>query len=113
MSIESPWHTFPGPDNPTTLINVVLLQPVAGSVYVIVEAPITIPVTRPVDEPTVAIPGALLVHTPPAGVDESVTVLPVQMLVLPAIGVGVGFTVTLNELLAPEHRLFATVSVPV
>jgi len=52
------------------------------------------PVTIPVDEPTVALVTALLVHVPPASALESVVVPPTHTEAVPVIAAGNGNTVT-------------------
>jgi len=54
--------------------------------------PADIAFTRPVDEPTVATPGRLLLQVPPPP-SISAEVLPVQIAVLPDIAAGSGLTV--------------------
>jgi hypothetical protein len=65
-------------------------------VYVIVAVPPEIPVTTPVDEPTVPMAVALLLHTPPDVVQPSVVVLPTQTVAVPVIDAGNGLTVTVE-----------------
>lgn len=55
--------------------------------------PAAIPVTRPDDEPTVAVPVALLVHTPMPVASESVVVRPWQTDAVPVIATGRALTV--------------------
>jgi hypothetical protein len=62
-----------------------------------VAVPAATPVTIPVVEPTVAMPVAVLVHTPPGVVLLSVAVEPMQINAVPVIAAGVtgtGLTVT-------------------
>jgi hypothetical protein len=59
------------------------------------------PVTMPLDEPTVALPVALLVHVPPASALDSVVVAPWQTVVVPVIAAGNGFIVTSPTLIQP------------
>ena len=56
--------------------------------------PATIPVTIPVEDPTVALP-LLLLHVPPAGVEFSVVVAPTHTVGFPVMVVGFGLTVTM------------------
>ncbi len=56
--------------------------------------PFAIPLTVPVDEPTVAIVILLLVHTPPVGEELKVDEDPVHMANTPVIAPGCAFTVT-------------------
>ena len=58
-------------------------QPV-GIVYDIMVVPVSTPVTTPVVEFTVAIAGALLLHTPPGVLLKMVVVLPELMVVTEA-----------------------------
>lgn len=44
--------------------------------YVIVAVPLEIPVTSPLEELTLAIPDALLIHVPPGAASVKVTVAP-------------------------------------
>jgi hypothetical protein len=70
-------HTEPDPlmaeGRLLTEIVFVLLQPVP-IVYVMFVTPKEPPVTMPLDEPTVATPGRLLVQVPPIGVEPRVIV---------------------------------------
>ena len=59
------------------------------------EVPALTPVTRPVVEPTVALP-LLLVQVPPP-ISASKVVAPVQTFVVPLIEDGKGFTETVTE----------------
>ena len=52
------------------------------------------PVTIPLKDPTVAIPGAPELHVPPEDVSVKVAGTPAQMTALPDIGAGNGSTVT-------------------
>lgn len=65
-----------------------------------VVVPITTPVTIPVERPTVATPGALLVQVPPPGLN-TVTVAPAQTAIGPVMAVGSGFTVTVMVVVQP------------
>jgi hypothetical protein len=56
--------------------------------------PALTPVTTPLDEPTVASAGLLVLHVPPALASESVVVEPAQTVVTPVIEAGSGLTVT-------------------
>ena len=62
-------------------------------------------VTIPVDAPTVAIPEAPLVHTPPVVVLESVDVAPTQADTVPVIVAGSGFTVTVETAKHPVGNM--------
>lgn len=66
------------------------------SAQVMFTVPAAIPVTTPEDEPTVAIDVLLLDHVTPGVISISVAVLPVQTVLGPAIGNGVGRTVTVR-----------------
>ena len=82
--------------NGFTVATAVMMQSV-GNVYVIVAVLVVIttpPVTRPVAEPILAIPEALLLHVPPVVASLNVVVSPEQTLRVPSIAVGDGFTVT-------------------
>jgi hypothetical protein len=57
-----------------------------------VEEPAITAVTTPEPEPTVATVVVLLVHVPPDDPSVSVSVVPVQALVSPVMGVGEGLT---------------------
>lgn len=62
-----------------------------------VAIPAVTPLTIPVDEPTVAMPVAVLVHIPPEVVLLNVAVEPMQINAVPVIAAGVtgtGLTVT-------------------
>jgi len=75
------------------------------------------PVTTPDIEPTVATDVFELVHMPPAGVAESVVVLPVQIEapgtpVAPTAITGTGLTVTSIVTKQPVARLYVIVATP-
>ena len=53
------------------------------------------PVTIPVDEPTVAIPVALLLHVPPVVASVKAVVSPEHTFIVPVIDAGNGFMVTI------------------
>lgn len=55
--------------------------------------PTDIPVTTPVEDPTVATPGEPDVHLPPATESLKVVVLPSHKVVVPLMIDGIGFTV--------------------
>ena len=80
---------------------VVVLQPVVGSVYVIVVLPAVLPVTIPVVDPIDAIAALLLVQTPPVVGSVSVRVCPTQRGAAPAIAAGNGFTVSVRVVKQP------------
>jgi hypothetical protein len=61
---------------------------------VIFVVPAATPVATPVLLPIVAIATSPLLHVPPAGVVNSVVLLPIQALAVPLIAVGNAFTVT-------------------
>ena len=81
----------------TVMVFVALPQGVA---YVIVTAPLLIPVTTP-EAFTVALEGLLLLHVPPGTVLVSVMEEPTQTVLLPDMGAGVALTVTDFVLLHP------------
>jgi len=62
--------------------------------------PALAPVTIPVEDPTLAMPLLLLLHTPPEILPVKPVVRPTHTLVVPLI-TGVVFTVTVNELEQP------------
>ena len=53
-----------------------------------IEDPVVTAVTKPVDEPIVAIPGLLLVHDPPGVASLSNVVEPIHKVDKPVIGAG-------------------------
>jgi hypothetical protein len=59
------------------------------------------PLTKPVEEPTVAIPGMALIQTPPVLVSVSVVVDPAHSNKVPDIRPGTGFTVTVVVTMQP------------
>jgi len=89
-----PLHTVPAPviviGAGLTVTAVVALQP-AAEVKVIIATPVSTPVTRPVDDTTVATPVLPLTQVPPV-LPDSVVVLPLHKVPAPLI-TGVGFTV--------------------
>ena len=62
------------------------------------------PVTTPVVDPTLAIPGALLLHVPPPA-SLNVVVKPEQTVKLPNIAVGNGLTVTSAVMIQPVPKV--------
>ena len=78
--------------NGLTVNTVVVEQPVVN-VYVITVVPGATPVTTPVVEPTVAIPGVPLLHVPLPEL-VNVRVKPTHTLAVPLIAPGFEFTVT-------------------
>ena len=105
--VVSPGHTlrFPriAPGNGLT-VTVVVIEHVVGNVNVIIEVLGTntdIPVTTPDDEPTIAIPVALLVHVPLPDASDKDVVKPEHTLFIPSMAVGNGFTVTTVVMIQP------------
>ena len=86
--------------NGLTVTTRVLIQ--EPSVHVIIAVPAPVPLTMPVDAPTVAIAVLLLVHVTPAVVVENVVVLPTQTVAVPVIAAGVVSTVILYIVKQPE-----------
>ncbi len=78
----------------------------------IVAVPAVAPVTTPDDELTVAVPEALLVHTPPVGDEDNVVVDPVHTESVPDIAEGVVFTVTAFVAKQPVLNVYVIVAVP-
>ena len=76
----------------TETVAIALQEP--DVVYVILTVPAATPVTIPVDEPTVAVPVALLVHVPPNVASLRVIAFAVQRLLDPLIAEGTVLTVT-------------------
>ena len=85
------------------------LQP--PTVYIIEVVPALRPVTTPAVD-TVPTAGVLLLHVPPVVVLVSVVVPFTQMLVIPVITAGNGFTVSTAVLRQPLVRLYVIVDVP-
>ena len=77
-----------------TVIVLYAEHPVEANPYVMVAVPAVMPVTSPVDDPTVATEVLLLLHTPPLVASLSAVVNPTQTAAVPVIGTGVGLTVT-------------------
>lgn len=67
--------------------------------------PAAMPATIPLDEPTVAMPGLLVLHVPPAGVLFRVVLAPAHILNIPVTDVGFIFTVTMAVLLHPVGKV--------
>ena len=86
-----------GPLIPTgfefTVTGVVTVQPEPNE-YVMVAVPAVTPVTKPVDDPTVAIVVEPLLHVPPPVASLSVVVVAIHTCVVPVIEGGSAFTVT-------------------
>ena len=74
--------------------------------YVIVADPAATPVTAPVIEFTVAVEGALLVHTPPDVVLVKIVLDPIHAFVVPPIAANVGNAFTLTTTTSVEEQLF-------
>ncbi len=94
-----------------TVIAFVRIQPV-DPVYVIVAVPAEIPVTTPVVLPTVATPGALLVHVPPGVASVNVIVEPTHTADGPAITAGNAFTVITLVVEQPPPNEYVIVTIP-
>ena len=92
--ITGPPTMAPGAGNIVTVF--VMMQPVVVNLYVIMELPPLIPVTRPEVDPIAAIEGLPLIPVPPVDVVLSEVVNPSQAYKVPVIGLGVGFTVTVR-----------------
>lgn len=60
----------------------------------IVDVPADMPLTMPLDDPTVAAEVVPLVHVPPASVFANVVVVPTHTDIVPVSGAGTGFTVS-------------------
>ena len=74
--------------------------------YVIVAVPAATPVTAPVIEFTVAVEGALLVHTPPDVVLVKIVEDPIHAFIVPPIAASVGNALTLTTTTSVEEQLF-------
>ena len=84
---ELPMQTVPGPEPMAGAGDTVTIMPSAqpvAIVYDIIVVPVNIPVTTPLVELTVAMAGALLLHTPPGVALKIVVVLPELMTVTEA-----------------------------
>ena len=77
-----------------------------------VDVPDDMPVTIPVEEPTVAIPVLPLVHVPPLVASLKVVVKPAQTDAVPVIDDGNGFTVATIVVIQPVARVYVIVEVP-
>jgi len=73
-----------------------------GRVYVIVVVPGATPVITPVAIPTVATAEADVLQTPPAAAHINVPEAPVQTVVVPVIGDGIGNTVATIPAMHPD-----------
>ena len=65
---------------------------------------VAVPNVAPVTTPVLligAMPGALLVHTPPGVMSLNVTVEPIHTLLLPLIAAGIGCTVAIAVMIQP------------
>jgi len=93
--IVEPTHTADGPlivaGKALTVTTAVVEQPLPIE-YVIVARPAAIPATMPVEEPTVAVPGALLVQLPPGVRSLNVVVNPMHTCSVPVMGAGAPVT---------------------
>jgi hypothetical protein len=97
-------------------VTVVVIEQVVGKVYVITVVPPGFPapplLTTPLPDPTVATDDTLLLHVPPDRPLLNVVVNPAHIVVLPAIVVGNGLTVTDTDLLQPVGKMSVIVAVP-
>lgn len=113
-AVVDPWHTLDVPviaEIGLTVTIVVVIHPV-DAVYVIVLVPAKMPVTIPVDAPTVAWPGILLLQVPVPVVSLSVNVEPTHIEpVLLRIAV-IGLTVIPKLRLQPVGNVYIMVSIP-
>jgi hypothetical protein len=98
-----------GAGSALTVTTVVITQPV-GKVYVMVAAPTVSPVTMPVNKLTVATVVLLLLHVPPAVASLNIVVSPKHTFVLPVIGAGNGFTVTVVVMKQPNVYVIVVVA---
>ncbi len=90
-----------GPGVVTTVTILVTKQPEEPA-YVIVDVPVDMAVSMPVEEPIVATEVVPLLHVPPGVMLLNVTTPPVQIVPDPSIDVGEGITVTVVLTLQPD-----------
>ena len=86
--------------NGLTVTTNVAIQPVPR-VYVIVDVPDDTPVTKPVEEPTVAFAVLPLVHVPPLVASLMLVVKPAHTVAVPVMDEGSGLTVTTTVEIQP------------
>jgi hypothetical protein len=102
--LVSPTHMTPTPaigkGLALTMTGMVAKQP-EGKVYVIVTRPANTPVTKPLEDPTVAMIDGVPLHIPPAEASVSATDDPEQTLPMPVIPSGEVLTVTLKTAMQP------------
>ena len=101
----APEHITPPPDTVKTegladTPKVAEAEHPDGNVYTIIDVPELTLVTKPVEEPMVAMAGLLLVHTPPATASLIVVVAPLQTPNKPVSGAKL-LTVRPTELVQP------------
>jgi hypothetical protein len=89
----------------STISGLLMEQPVAPRVYMIVTVPAATPVTTPVDTPTLPIAGALLIHVPPGTTSVSVTADPTHTAPGPIIAAGNALTVTITVAAQPVPKV--------
>ena len=110
-----PTQTFADPligaGNGFTVTIRTALQPVTGSVYIIVSRPALIPVTTPVAE-TVPIAGVVVLHAPPGVAEVKAAVRPIHTWPGPPMKAGTGLTVTVAVLIQPVPREYVISAVP-
>jgi hypothetical protein len=94
-----------------TLIILVIKHP-EPTVYVISHVPTPIPVTTPVVNPIVAMPGQRQLQEPPAGVLVIVAVVPTHTADGPPIAVGNALTVMMLMALQPVVAVMVIIHVP-
>jgi len=75
--------------------------------------PVFTPVTMPVEVPTVAMIGLLLLHVPPVVASVRAVELATHVVAVPAIAVGNGLTVTVFVTLQPAPGVYVITAVPV
>ena len=97
-------------------VTVVVMEQLVGKVYVITVVPPGLPglplLTTPLPEPTVATEDTLLLHVPFGNPSLRVVVKPAHIVVLPAIAVGNGLTVTVTERVQPVGSVDVITDVP-
>jgi hypothetical protein len=114
--VEEPEHTVLLPTiegTATTVTSLVVVQPVAAAVNVIVDVPEEAPVTAPIAllVPIVATDRVPLTHVPPTEFVR-VVVVPTQVVAVPPIAAGSALTVTIAVFLQPVGSVYVIVDVP-
>ena len=104
--VADPTQTFgmpvmAGANGDMVTVTVTYTEQPAPEEYVIIDVPADMPVTTPVEEPTAAVVGALLVQVPPVALLLNVVDRPAHMDAVPTIAEGGALTTMVVEEMQP------------